>query len=231
MDCGVDENIHRKVRIAGKHHLEDIRRTYEVIRPEIETRLSEFGDVWRNGTDRDLFLELVFCLFTPQSRARSCWKALGDITENGLVFTGASDEIADNIRAVRFRFNKSRYLVAAREMFTENDRISIRPRIAEWDDVMALRDWLVTNIKGLGYKEASHFLRNIGMGHELAILDRHILKNLVLLDVIGSVPGTLSVNKYKEVENRMRFFSQGAGIPMDHLDLLLWYREAGEIFK
>ena len=84
---------------------------------------------------------------------------------------------------------------------------------------------------GLGYKEASHFLRNIGLGEDLAILDRHILKNLVLLGVIDEVPSSLSRKTYLDIERRMTEFSKRLGINMGQLDLLLWYKEAGEVFK
>jgi len=94
-----------------------------------------------------------------------------------------------------------------------------------------MRDWLVKHVKGLGLKEASHFLRNIGMGEELAILDRHILKNLVCLGVIAGVPASLTPSRYKEIESRMKTFSSSIGIPMGELDLILWYRETGSIFK
>ena len=90
---------------------------------------------------------------------------------------------------------------------------------------------VVANIKGLGYKEASHFLRNIGLGGDLAILDRHILKNLALLGVIDEVPASPSKKMYLEIEKKMIDFSREAKIPMSHLDLLLWYKEAGEVFK
>jgi len=89
----------------------------------------------------------------------------------------------------------------------------------------------VENVKGLGYKEASHFLRNIGLGEDLAILDRHILKNLALLGVIAEVPESPSKRLYLEIEKQMTAFSCKVGIPMGQLDLLLWYKEAGEIFK
>ncbi|MDM7912425.1 MAG: DNA lyase, partial [Methanotrichaceae archaeon] len=82
-----------------------------------------------------------------------------------------------------------------------------------------------------GYKEASHFLRNIGLGGDLAILDRHILKNLALLGVIDGIPASPSKKMYLEIESKMIEFSRKAKIPMSHLDLLLWYKEAGEIFK
>ncbi len=83
----------------------------------------------------------------------------------------------------------------------------------------------------MGYKEASHFLRNIGLGEDLAILDRHILKNLALLGVIEEVPSSPTKRIYLEIEKKMTAFSGQAGIPMGELDLLLWYKEAGEVFK
>jgi N-glycosylase/DNA lyase len=89
----------------------------------------------------------------------------------------------------------------------------------------------VENVKGLGYKEASHFLRNIGLGEDLAILDRHILKNLALLGVIKEVPTSPTKRIYLEIERKMTAFSKESKIPMGHLDLLLWYKEAGEVFK
>ena len=108
---------------------------------------------------------------------------------------------------------------------------SLRSAIAGFPSHAAAREWLVENVKGLGYKEASHFLRNIGLGEDLAILDRHILKNLVLLGVIAKVPGSPTKRIYLEIEKEMAAFSEKAGIPMRELDLLLWYKEAGEVFK
>ena len=74
-------------------------------------------------------------------------------------------------------------------------------------------------------------MRNLGMGRDLAILDRHILKNLLAFGVINEIPSSMTRKKYLEIEERMSIFSSDEGIPMDHLDLLFWYMEAGEIFK
>ena len=93
------------------------------------------------------------------------------------------------------------------------------------------RDWIVKNIKGMSYKEAGHFLRNVGFGADVAILDRHILKNLVKLEVIDELPKTLSPKLYLEIEEKMRKYCKFVKIPMDEMDLLLWYKEAGVIFK
>jgi len=84
---------------------------------------------------------------------------------------------------------------------------------------------------GMSYKEASHFLRNVGFGQDIAILDRHILKNLVKLEVIDELPKTLTPKLYLEIEEKMRNYCEFVKIPMDEMDLLLWYKEAGVIFK
>ena len=92
------------------------------------------------------------------------------------------------------------------------------------------REFLVENVKGLGLKEAAHYLRNTG--HEnLAILDRHILKNLVKVNAIDELPKTLTKKKYFEIEDKFKEFTEKVKIPMDHLDLLFWSMETGEVFK
>ena len=87
------------------------------------------------------------------------------------------------------------------------------------------------NIKGFGMKEASHFLRNIGLGDNLAILDVHILDNLKTLGVIDEIPKNMSDKNYLKIESKLRDFSRLVGIPMDELDLVFWSEETGIIFK
>src|SRR5207249_12322603 len=93
------------------------------------------------------------------------------------------------------------------------------------------RDWLAREIDGLGLKEASHFLRNTGRGEDFAILDRHILRNLIRHGVVRRLPQTLTARRYLDIEARTQQFSHEIGIPMSALDLLFWSRETGEIFK
>lgn len=42
--------------------------------------------------------------------------------------------------------------------------------ITRFKDAKETREWLVGEISGMGYKEAGHFLRNIGMGENKTIL-------------------------------------------------------------
>ena len=211
--------------------IDEILAFHRAQKEKIEARLADFRRIWSVGSDRDLFAELAFCILTPQSRARTCWPAVERLRSCDLLFVGTADEILDELKNVRFKERKASYIVSAREQFTKDGRLSIRSILGGFSDAFALREWLVENVMGLGYKEAGHFLRNVGLGEDLAILDRHILKNLVLMGVIDEIPKSLTKKRYLEIERRMIAFSEKAGIPMGHLDMVLWSKETGEIFK
>ena len=209
--------------------LEDLKKIYSIKKYEICLRLEEFKKIWHEDDER-IFVELVFCLLTPQSKARICWDAVLNLLKKKLLFKGDVYQISRELKNVRFKNKKTGHIVEARRFFTKNNRIDIKSKLKGFNNIFELRDWLVQNVKGMGYKEASHFLRNIGLGENLAILDRHILKNLKLFKVIKEIP-ILSRKRYYEVENKMRKFADKVNIPMAHLDLLLWYKETGEVFK
>ncbi len=208
-----------------------LRSVYFAKRQEIQKRLEEFKRVWEEGREEDIFTELVFCILTPQSKAKVCWDVVQRLVDEGLLLKGEVDEIVKRLNGVRFKNKKAEYIVRAREFFMNNDEIVVRPHLRKLGKDKDMRDWLVRNVKGMGYKEASHFLRNIGLGKALAILDRHILKNLRLFGIIERIPNALSKKKYFEIEKKMRRFAREVDIPMAHLDLLFWYKETGEIFK
>lgn len=208
-----------------------LKRIYGFKKGEILRRLQEFKELWVKGNDEKIFEEMSFCILTPQSKARACCNAIDRLKDSGLLFRGSDKEIAEKINDVRFKNKKAAYLVKARNFFSKNGKVSIKSVISQFEDIHACREWLVSHITGLGYKEASHFLRNIGFGENIAILDRHVLKNLKNLAVIKEVPESLSRAKYLDIEKRMAAFSEQIRIPLSHLDLVLWYKETGEILK
>lgn len=209
--------------------MNDIFELYAKIKPDIEKRLAEFSDNFKKMNEEDIFAELSFCTFTPQSKARSCWKCIEHLKTTRLLYTAGVDELKSNITGVRFHNNKSKYVVKNRALISG---MNFKNFILENSkDIQGLRKWLVENIKGYSFKEAGHFLRNIGLGSEIAILDRHILRNLVLFEVIPEIPKTLNERTYLEIEQKMTAFSKKIKIPMHHLDILFWYKQTGEIFK
>lgn len=210
----------------------EIEKIYKEKQKDIEKRLREFKEIWEKGSNEDIHAELSFCILTPQSKAVNAWKAITTLRENGLLFNGSAEDIVEYLNIVRFKNNKAKYLVALREqMQNEKGEIVTKDFFNSIADVKDKREWIVKNIKGMAYKEAGHFLRNVGFGKEIAILDRHILKNLVKLEVIEDVPKSLTPKLYLEIEEKMKAYCKFISIPMDSLDLLLWYKEAGEIFK
>ena len=207
--------------------IELLKQQYQQKKEEISKRLTHFKQVY-NQSDEHIFSELAFCLCTPQSSAKTCDKAIKGLVNSNLLYTGTANQIATNLPGVRFHNNKSKYITNAREYFTKHEKINIKHQLDQEKDK---RNFLVKNIKGIGMKEASHFLRNIGIGENLAILDRHILRNLQKYNTIKEVPKTISNKKYIEIENKLIKFSKKINIPPNHLDLLFWSKETGEIFK
>lgn len=210
--------------------IKEIREIHSEIKTRIESRLREFSRVWKKGSGEDLFIELAFCIFTPQSGARTCWRAVSGLLEKDLFFKGCYDDIRKEINIVRFRNNKAGYLIEARDRFLGGGEC-LRSRLDAKPSVIEKRDWLVKNVKGIGYKEASHFLRNIGFGADIAILDRHILRNMNYLGLIKKIPGSISPALYRELELKLAEFAGKIKIPLGHLDFVLWYKETGDIFK
>ncbi len=201
------------------------------LRDEIDRAKQGYARLWAEGDERRIFAELTFCILTPQSGAFVCWDAVKRLLAHDLLFTGGYEEIREAVFPVRFFNNKSKYIIEARDFFVSDGSMRIRETLSGIGTVSEKRAFLIRNVKGIGWKESSHFLRNVGFGEDLAILDRHILKNLVRLGVIGAVPSSVTGADYVEIEGLMRGFCSSREISMADLDLLLWQRETGRVFK
>jgi len=210
--------------------MKEIIDTYHKIIKDIHNRILDFKSVWNKADEKRLFQELAFCLLTPQSKAENAWKTIIKLTENNKLFEATISSISNDLNLVRFKNNKAAYLVEAREIFFNNSK-GIRETLFEFTSVFEKRKWLNNNIKGFGLKESSHFLRNIGFVEDIAILDRHIMKNLRKFNVISEIPKSIPEKKYFQIENKMKKFSNEIRIPLGHLDFIFWYNETHTIFK
>ncbi|HPZ10118.1 MAG TPA: hypothetical protein PL110_18650, partial [Candidatus Eremiobacteraeota bacterium] len=99
-------------------------------------------------------------------------------------------------------------------------------------DSFERRDFFAANpgIKGLGYKEGSHFLRNIGF-KGYAILDKHIIRSLCEFGYLDNPKPPSTKKKYLLIEEILKQFAIDIGVDFDELDVLLWSRKTGEILK
>ena len=152
-----------------------------------------------------------------------------------LLLDGEPEEMTQLLKetgAHRFPVARPRYIVTTRNYFRANFDMALRKRLRSFSDPVERRDWLAQEkqIKGLGYKEASHFLRNIGVkGH--AILDKHVMRCLAELKVIDTAKPPVNRTKYLKIEQDFRSFARKIRIDFDELDLVLWSMKTGEILK
>ncbi|MDD5428165.1 MAG: N-glycosylase/DNA lyase [Candidatus Omnitrophica bacterium] len=204
---------------------------YKKLKPEIKKRLAEFSAIHRSS-DEKIFSEMCYCILTANANALKCNEAINELEKKGFILKGEPRHIRPVIKGkARFHNKKAEYIVEARKLFERGGRIDIKSRL-DPRDILNVREWLVGNIKGFGYKEASHFLRNIGLGKDIAILDRHILKNLQKYGVIEKIPPSLGSRRiYLEIEKKMKGFSIRTGIPLEDMDLLFWSLQTGFVFK
>jgi len=177
----------------------------------VRARISEFK---KKKSDKQLFSELCFCIMTAGFNAKRSIEIQKKIG-NGFL-TLSEKNLQAKLKKSGYRYhNRAEYIVKNRKFLKELKGKS--------------REWLVKNIKGLGMKEASHFLRNIGK-KDMAIIDFHIIDVLAKYKLIKR-PKTLTKVKYIEIEKVLEQLAKRAALTLDELDLYLWYLETGKILK
>ncbi|HIH15339.1 MAG TPA: N-glycosylase/DNA lyase [Nanoarchaeota archaeon] len=182
---------------------------YEKHKKAIKERLQEFKQV---RDEKKTFREICFCILAANTSSKMASRVMNGVGE--VIFTGSEQEIRERLHALSCRFYNKRaeYIFLARNV-----------------PIKFERDYLAENIKGFGYKESSHFLRN--MGHsDYAILDKHVLRAMQEFGIIKKIP-TMNKKNYLILEKKLKLFSKYLNISMDELDFVLWSRKSGEILK
>ena len=189
----------------------------------ISERIEQFAKIKKLGIYK-IFEELCFCILTANCAAKSCIEVQRKINVGFLEYS--EDELRKKLKEYGYRFPniRAKYIVEARTHI-----LNIKQKINSSSDEIILRDWLVKTIKGLGYKEASHFLRNIGFKN-IAIIDFHIIDILEKFGIIKK-PKTLTKKKYIEIEQVLKEIAEYTNLNLDELDLYLWYMETNEVLK
>lgn len=188
----------------------------------VASRIEEFKEIDKESSD-EVFKELCFCILTANFNAERCIKIQRGIDSGFL--TLSEEELAKRLAEFGHRNPNARARYISYSLKCK-DSLKERVCISSGED---LREWLVENIKGVGYKEASHFLRNIGFD-DFAIIDFHIIDILVRFNLIKR-PKVLTKKKYLEIEYVLRGIARRLDLSLAELDLYLWYLETGKILK
>ena len=211
--------------------IENIKRIHSERKDEIRARLFEFEKIGKIGSDRVLWEEMVFCFFTGGCSARMGLRSLEAVRP--ILMSGDHAELTNALVGIhRYPNARSKYIVASRTFLQEHCGMKLRKKLHSFECSYERRDWLVKEkgIKGLGYKEASHYLRNIGF-KGYAILDKHVLNCLAELKIIDDPKPPNTRSKYLMVEEKFHNLTDRTGIDFDELDLVLWSMKTGVILK
>ncbi len=175
--------------------------------------------------NKEWFSELCFCILTANSKAATAINIQNEIGPEGFL-DFSKEKISKIIRKNKHRFhnNKAEFIIEARNFS------NIKNIVKDKKDVFEAREFIVNNIKGLGYKESSHFLRNVGY-FNLAILDRHIIRVLMKNNIIDKIPKCITPKCYLDFEKKFFELSEKIKIKPGILDLYLWYMETGKVLK
>jgi len=207
---------------------EELRLIYLKKKDPIRARLHEFKDVFEEGDDKRVFKELAFCILTSAVGPKVGLISVNAV--NDILMDGSEREIYEQLQHVHKYPQRADYIVHTREYLKRDFDFKLKDLILSFKDPIERRDFFASNknIKGIGYVQASHFLRNIGF-YGYAILDKNIMRSLYELGVIdGPKPPTIK-RKYLEIEAKVRTFADTLRIGVDELDLLLWSEMTGYI--
>jgi N-glycosylase/DNA lyase len=208
-----------------------IIETYRKRRTAIRRRLKDFRLVKLESNDERFWEEMVYCFFTGGCSAKMGLRAVDAVRP--LLIAGSREELAAALKGVhRYPNARSRYVVESREYIRSRLGFRLSETLESFNCPLERRDWLVREpgIKGLGYKEASHFLRNVGY-RGYAILDKHVLRCLKDLGVIDNDKPPATRLRYLQTEEKLRQLAKDLSIGFDELDLVLWSVKTGEILK
>lgn len=188
----------------------------------INKRIEEFKNIDKECNE-ELFKELCFCILTANFNAEKSIKIQNEIGECFL--TDSKEDLSKKLKKYGHRFPNTRA-----EYISESIKCKDKLKeIVKFHDKKAIREWLVNNVKGMSYKEVSHYLRNIGFD-DYAIIDFHIVDILANHKIIEK-PKTLTKKKYLEIEDTLKKIAKETNLTLAELDLYLWYLETGKILK
>ncbi|MDA2920578.1 hypothetical protein MYX76_13975 [Desulfobacterota bacterium AH_259_B03_O07] len=210
--------------------LEELNSKYQEKKYLIRAQLRDFQKVFEKSDDHRIFEELVFCILTSAAGPKMGLRSVNAL--KNVLMDGNENDLYMKLVDVHKYPDRSSYIVHTREYLKREFDFKLRNLILSFSDLIERRDFFANNkdIKGIGYVQASHFLRNIGyFGY--AILDKNILRSLYDAGVIYDMKPPTTKKKYLDIEKNMKSFAEILEITIDELDLLLWSEKTGHIPK
>ena len=196
---------------------------------------------WEQISERNLWKELCFCILSANVNYELAISALQILWKNNfldsewLLSSSQTTAILQNelncpqfyprtkngkTRKYRYPQKRSKALWdAARIIYSQG---SLKKILLNSHDSLSTRKYLYDTIPGLGIKEASHFLRNIGYSNDLAIIDIHVLSFLAKMNLISNFEGVLTLRRYYVLEQILCDLTSFHNLELGLFDLAIW---------
>lgn len=211
-----------------------LRAAVTAICPDVETRATGAA---LETNECKLWNELSTCLLSSQVPYELAVAAANAIEHSGVLLEpsksdtqrtseaiervlGQSFEVNGRLRL--YRFKRSRSVQLARTCHAVRDGYgALGSLVAGFEGDVAAREWFLKNAPGIGPKQASMFLRNIGYSYHLAVLDRHVLNYMLAIDL--DVPEqTTRRDWYHLCEQSLKSHAETIGYRVGVVDWAIW---------
>ncbi|OIO26967.1 hypothetical protein AUJ14_00680 [Candidatus Micrarchaeota archaeon CG1_02_55_22] len=193
-----------------------VEQTRLQTQPLVHKRMNELSN------NPNWFSELCFCITTANYTSEGGMRIQNAVPDFSIY---NETQIEALLRSHGYRFPR----VRAKYLFEARKHKANLEELKAMGDSATRREWLAANVKGIGMKEASHFLRNVGY-YDVAVIDRHIL-NVLAEHGILKKPKTLTPKKYLEIEDVLLELAEATGTSLGELDFYLWHMKTGKILK
>ncbi|MEK6823318.1 MAG: N-glycosylase/DNA lyase, partial [Nanoarchaeota archaeon] len=178
--------------------------------------------------EKESISEFCFCLLTSNAKSKTACAVQRELGFDGF-YTMPHARLVERIKANKHRFHNTK----ASRIVEGRTHMGIKKTvqgIISTKGIMTAREWLVEHVKGYGYKEASHFLRNVGYD-DIAILDRHIMNLMKEHNIVRRLPTSLNRKRYLQFEKKFSSIADAAHMTMAELDMYMWYMKAKDVLK
>ncbi|MFX0199587.1 MAG: hypothetical protein ACFFCW_25985 [Candidatus Hodarchaeota archaeon] len=198
---------------------------------------------WNEMTENELWYELCICILSsnvPYELAKSAFLHLlqkGFLQLDWIVNEDSSQKIMTeelskplylpkkldgSCRKYRFPNMRSKNITQAARLIASNNDL-IKKILTGSSSEGEVRDYLVANIPGIGLKQSSHFLRNIGYSDELAIIDSHVITFLERIGMLEQRKAKhITDSTYLDLENKLKKLSRKFELNLSIFDMAIW---------
>lgn len=200
---------------------------------------------WNNFSEEQLWLGLVSCILSSRVRFETAAACAQHLYQTGLLNPSRiitepkkferrlEKELSMPIfppfkgsRGCRYRYSKSKanYIVRTALEIYSSGNSNLKCILVECLDEYEARNVLIDNAVGIGYKQASLFLRNIYYSENLAILDSHVIRYMTLLKMMKNCSKVKLSNKktYLNLERQLWNYATLNDKSLSTLDIAIW---------